>query len=69
MKQPRWLGTAEASRMTGLAIRTLQEYAEDGRLPSYKPGRHVLFLEDELKDFMFKHRRPAVGEAKCSTGA
>lgn len=55
--------------MTGLAIRTLQEYAEDGRLPSYKPGRHVLFLEDELKDFMFKHRRPAVGEAKCSTGA
>lgn len=69
MKVPRWIGTAEASKITGLAVRTLQEYAEDGKLPSYRPGRHVLFLEDELVAFMHKHRRPAVGEAKCSTGA
>jgi excisionase family DNA binding protein len=58
----RWIGTAEAAEMTGLARRTLQEYAEDGKLPSYKVGPRVLFREDEIQAWMESHRREP-----CST--
>lgn len=59
----KWIGTSEAAMITGLAQRTLQEYAEDGRMPSYKVGPRVLFKQDELESWMESHRRPVVQKA------
>jgi excisionase family DNA binding protein len=62
--EEKWIGTTQAAQKTGLSRRTLQEYAEDGKLPSYKVGRNVLFKLPELVAWMESHRRPAVQGAR-----
>lgn len=56
----KWIGTDDAANLTGLSRRTLQEYAEDGRIPSFKVGPKVLFRQDEIEAWMEAHRRPVV---------
>jgi excisionase family DNA binding protein len=37
-------------------IPTIRQWAKTGKLPYYKPGKHLLFRQSDIEDFMAQHR-------------
>src|SRR5512134_692739 len=54
-----WLPIGEASRLLGVHIDTVREWADAGMLPSYRtPGGHRRFSQSELRHFLAQQRKP-----------
>ena len=52
-----WLSIRQASRLLGVHISTLREWADTGILPSYRtPGGHRRFSATDLHNFTQQHR-------------
>ena len=49
----------EASRITGMSLRTLRRLQAEGQLPHYKLGRAVRFRVGDLLEFCERHRQEA----------
>jgi len=45
-----FIGTKEAAAWLGIPLRSLNQYVQQGLLPSYKLGRHRLFRKQQLID-------------------
>lgn len=44
----RFIGAKEAAAWLGIPLRSLNQYVQQGLLPSYKLGRHRLFRKTQL---------------------
>ena len=45
-----FIGAKEAAAWLGIPLRSLNQYVQQGLLPSYKLGRHRLFRKQQLVD-------------------
>lgn len=61
---PRYLRLAEASELCSTASETLRHWIWEGKLRSYKPGRHVLLREDELRAHIEAHETRTLRAAR-----
>ncbi|HEX7592623.1 MAG TPA: helix-turn-helix domain-containing protein [Anaerolineae bacterium] len=58
-----WLSIHEASRLLGVHIGTVREWADAGTLPSYRtPGGHRRFLRTDLQKFIDQQRKSSASE-------
>lgn len=48
----KWLSTAQAASMCGVTPRTLYRFLDEGRLKSYRIGRVIRVLEDDVEEFL-----------------
>lgn len=58
-----FIGAKEAAAWLGVPLRSLNQYAQQGLLPSYKLGRHRLFRKAQLLEALgvtFKATRSAI---------
>lgn len=55
-----WLGTREAAQRTGITLRTLYRFIDEGLVPAYKFGR-VIRLKQEDVDVFIESSRIAPG--------
>jgi excisionase family DNA binding protein len=59
-----WLSIHEASRLLGVHIGTVREWADAGTLPSYRtPGGHRRFLRTDLQKFIDQQRKSSASES------
>ncbi len=63
-----WLSIREASRLLGVHIGTVREWADAGLLPSYRtPGGHRRFSSCDIRTFLQgRQQRPAVAQPNTS---
>lgn len=59
-KGRRYCDVKMASEYTGIPIKTLYDWASQGRIPSIKIYGKLMFEFDELNKFMQSHRRMLV---------
>lgn len=53
-----WLNTAQAAKLTGLSVRTLQNYVNDQKVPYYRDGREpIRFRRNELEAWVAARKR------------
>ncbi len=53
-----WLNTSQAAKLTGLSIRTLQNYVNDQKIPHYRDGREpIRFRRHELEAWVAARKR------------
>jgi len=48
------LTISEVSKLLSLSISTLYKYSEKGKIPSFKIGNSLRFLENEINDYIEK---------------
>jgi excisionase family DNA binding protein len=51
-----WLGTREAAARTGVTLRTLYRFIDEGLLPAYKFGRVIRLKQDDVDVFIESSR-------------
>lgn len=53
-----WLNTAQAAKLTGLSVRTLQNYVNGQKIPYYRDGREpIRFRRSELEVWVAARKR------------
>ena len=60
---PHLLDVTAAAAYLGLARSTVYKMSSDGRLPTVKHGRRLLFRRQDLEDHVAGNLRPARGDA------
>ena len=59
-----WLSIREASRLLGVHIGTVREWADEGAIPSYRtPGGHRRFSAFDLQTFIQRQRKSPNGNS------
>ena len=51
---PRYLSVHTVAKRIGVSERTLRQWAQDERLPSYRAGKLIKFLPEDVEQFMRK---------------
>ncbi len=63
----RWLTLSAASKLLGVHPATLRQWADAGKIPSYRtPGGHRRFLAEDLREFLVQASHSAPGEGPAS---
>ena len=53
-----WLNSSQTSKLTGLSMRTLQNYVNGGKIPHYRQGSEpARFRRDELDAWIASRKR------------
>jgi excisionase family DNA binding protein len=60
------LDTNQAARLCGIGRRTFQERVASGEISRVSIGRAVRFRPEDLRDFIERNRRKAVGWKKAA---
>jgi excisionase family DNA binding protein len=60
------LDTNQAAHLCGIGRRTFQERVASGEIGCVKIGRAIRFRPEDLRDFIERNRRKAVGWKKTS---
>ncbi len=66
MMTKRYVNIKEVSAYTSLPIKTLYEWAGQGKIPSIKMGRRVLFDLHEIDEVMVSLKRPYLQHEKTA---
>ena len=51
-----YIGIEEASKLIHMPVSTIREKVNQGILPAYKPGKALLFLPSELRQFVTRFK-------------
>jgi len=52
-----WLDLSSAAEYLNKSTITIRRWVKEKKIPYYKPGKEYLFLEDDLDQFMKKHKQ------------
>jgi excisionase family DNA binding protein len=52
-----WLNLESAAEYLDKSPITIRRWVKEKKIPYYRPGKEYLFLEEDLEEFMKKHRR------------
>ena len=51
-----WMDLNSAAEYLNKSPITIRRWVKENKIPYYKPGKEYLFLEEDLNEFMKKHR-------------
>jgi excisionase family DNA binding protein len=52
-----WLNLNSAAEYLNKSTVTIRRWIKEDKIPHYKPGKEYLFLEEDLDEFMRRHRK------------
>lgn len=52
----RWLDLSSAAEYLDKSTVTIRRWIKEDKIPYYKPGKEYLFLEEDLDEFMKRHK-------------
>lgn len=52
-----WLDLNSAAEYLNKSAITIRRWVKEKKIPYYKPGKEYLFLEEDLADFMKRHKQ------------